>query len=302
VTAVITGQRLGACSALSNLVTRNTQRLHNHFIRLIFWSNTEIPANHSRGDLFRFNVRLASRFSAGPRDIIMAHSKVISLTTRTSSTTSMPPNRGSLHISRLITSSSTLCPSLQPRSMQWQLEDHRKRTLQRAIEYGGIASLMSCASTFNLPHEDFASCDPVKWWTVRQAQFPNLWRLARDLMSIPGACLRSQPRSDVHRIAQALLSLSSASSPAGATQSPFGMHVSSQRPSALSCSSSSASGLLVRPYLRSLGSYRAHVLFLLKKYLPCPVRSRNGPSRNRCRTVRGSDLSLDGRQLDGRCR
>lgn len=39
---------------------------------------------------------------------------------------------------------------------------------------------------FLLPREDFGSCDPVQWWFARKAQFPNLFRFARDLLTIPG--------------------------------------------------------------------------------------------------------------------
>jgi hypothetical protein len=39
---------------------------------------------------------------------------------------------------------------------------------------------------FKLPHEDFDTCRPLKWWVGRQAQFPNLYCLARDLFTIPG--------------------------------------------------------------------------------------------------------------------
>lgn len=34
--------------------------------------------------------------------------------------------------------------------------------------------------------EDWRTCNPVQWWASRAAQFPNLSRLARDLLSIPG--------------------------------------------------------------------------------------------------------------------
>jgi hypothetical protein len=37
-----------------------------------------------------------------------------------------------------------------------------------------------------LPREDFKTCDPVQWWFARKAQFPNLFRLARDILTIPG--------------------------------------------------------------------------------------------------------------------
>lgn len=34
--------------------------------------------------------------------------------------------------------------------------------------------------------EDFDSCDPFEWWLGRRAQFPRLYRLATDVLSIPG--------------------------------------------------------------------------------------------------------------------
>ena len=39
---------------------------------------------------------------------------------------------------------------------------------------------------FKLPREDFDTCRPLEWWVGWRAQFPNLYRLARDLISIPG--------------------------------------------------------------------------------------------------------------------
>jgi hypothetical protein len=39
---------------------------------------------------------------------------------------------------------------------------------------------------FKLPQENFDTCDPIQWWAGRRAQFPNLSRLARDILSIPG--------------------------------------------------------------------------------------------------------------------
>ncbi len=39
---------------------------------------------------------------------------------------------------------------------------------------------------FNLPQEDFGSCSPVKWWFNKRGEFPNLFHLARDILSIPG--------------------------------------------------------------------------------------------------------------------
>lgn len=42
---------------------------------------------------------------------------------------------------------------------------------------------------FKLPRENFNSCDPIEWWISRRAQFPNLYRLACDVLSIPGEFL-----------------------------------------------------------------------------------------------------------------
>jgi hypothetical protein len=39
---------------------------------------------------------------------------------------------------------------------------------------------------FKLPHENFDTCDPLQWWAGWRSQFPNLSRLARDILSIPG--------------------------------------------------------------------------------------------------------------------
>ena len=39
---------------------------------------------------------------------------------------------------------------------------------------------------WNLPQEDFDTCDPLQWWHGRRAQFPQLYRLVRDIFSIPG--------------------------------------------------------------------------------------------------------------------
>jgi hypothetical protein len=39
---------------------------------------------------------------------------------------------------------------------------------------------------FKLPAEDFDACNPIHWWMGRRAQFPNLFRLALDILSIPG--------------------------------------------------------------------------------------------------------------------
>ena len=42
---------------------------------------------------------------------------------------------------------------------------------------------------WSLPQEDIESCDPLHWWYGRRVQFPNLYRLVRDIFSIPGMLL-----------------------------------------------------------------------------------------------------------------
>jgi hypothetical protein len=44
-----------------------------------------------------------------------------------------------------------------------------------------------------LPQEDFDLCDPIQWWAGHRAQFPNLSRLAHDILSIPGEYLLYVP-------------------------------------------------------------------------------------------------------------
>jgi hypothetical protein len=39
---------------------------------------------------------------------------------------------------------------------------------------------------WSLPQEDFETIDPLQWWLGRRVQFPQLYRLARDIFSIPG--------------------------------------------------------------------------------------------------------------------
>lgn len=39
---------------------------------------------------------------------------------------------------------------------------------------------------YSLSHEDFNTCDPVQWWFAHKAQFPNLFHLAHDILTIPG--------------------------------------------------------------------------------------------------------------------
>lgn len=51
------------------------------------------------------------------------------------------------------------------------------------------AAIDELTEFWSLPQEDFQSCDPVRWWYGRRAQFPKLYHLARDILSIPGIFL-----------------------------------------------------------------------------------------------------------------
>jgi len=48
------------------------------------------------------------------------------------------------------------------------------------------AAIDELSEFWNLPQEDFERCNPVHWWYGRRAQFPKLYCLARDILSIPG--------------------------------------------------------------------------------------------------------------------
>jgi hypothetical protein len=45
------------------------------------------------------------------------------------------------------------------------------------------------AEYFKLQREDWDAVNPLQWWVERRAQFPCLYKLARDLLTIPGKCL-----------------------------------------------------------------------------------------------------------------
>lgn len=48
------------------------------------------------------------------------------------------------------------------------------------------AALNELDEYFRMPRQEFSSCNPVQWWYTHRFQFPNLYRLARDILSIPG--------------------------------------------------------------------------------------------------------------------
>jgi hypothetical protein len=48
------------------------------------------------------------------------------------------------------------------------------------------ASINELEKYFKLPTEDFDACGPIRWWVGQRAQFLKLFRLACDILCIPG--------------------------------------------------------------------------------------------------------------------
>jgi hypothetical protein len=92
---------------------------------------------------------------------------------------------------------------------------------------------------FKLPREDFDTCKPLQWWVSRQAQFPGLYSLARDLLTIPGTYSFFQHNLFLCTTCQVLLLQSSEFSQGAAIQFHCGVQVFNHIPSAPSCLSSS---------------------------------------------------------------
>jgi len=94
---------------------------------------------------------------------------------------------------------------------------------------------------FKLPAEDLDACDPIRWWFGRRAQFPNLFRMARDILCIPGMYSVSLGPG-LQRLlmyVQVLQSLSKGSSPVVVTQYPSGVQAYAPTLFALLCLSRS---------------------------------------------------------------
>jgi hypothetical protein len=91
---------------------------------------------------------------------------------------------------------------------------------------------------FKLPAEDFDACNPIHWWVGWQAQFPNLFCLACDILCIPGEsflCSSIVTSSDVCLHLQVLLSPLKESSQVAGIPSPSVVLVFTLTPFVFSC-------------------------------------------------------------------
>lgn len=112
---------------------------------------------------------------------------------------------------------------------------------------------------FKLPTEDFDSCHPIHWWIGRRAQFPNLFCMARDMLSIPGelylSLIQAACRVNIQYL-QVQLSPLREYSQVVATRSPSGVLAFVPTPFVRLCLSRSSCTLPVRelmpPYVDEL--------------------------------------------------
>jgi hypothetical protein len=68
-----------------------------------------------------------------------------------------------------------------------------------------IGSINELEEYFKLRVEDFESCNPIRWWVGRRSQFPRLYRLARDILCIPGESINNKIMHNYSSIAASAL-------------------------------------------------------------------------------------------------
>ena len=121
------------------------------------------------------------------------------------------------------------------------------------------ASINELEEYFKLPAEDFDACHPIRWWFGRRAQFPNLFRMACDILCIPGKYPVSSVLQYFLIYVQVLQLPLKGSSRVVATQYPSGVLASVPTPFVHLCLSRSgytlrASKLMLLSTVNSLGS------------------------------------------------
>ena len=87
--------------------------------------------------------------------------------------------------------SSILAPPLVPSPSQSTSSTlgSSKKSFTARYRQKDMPAVNELEEYFKLPLEDFDACDPmipIRWWVSRRAQFPNLYRLACDILCIPG--------------------------------------------------------------------------------------------------------------------
>ena len=78
------------------------------------------------------------------------------------------------------TSSQTITPSQQ------NVSGSPQKCFTSRYRNKSKASINELEEYWKLPIEDFETCNPIQWWMGRRAQFPRLFKLARDILCIPG--------------------------------------------------------------------------------------------------------------------
>ncbi|KAJ6482727.1 ergosterol biosynthesis ERG4/ERG24 family-domain-containing protein [Mycena sanguinolenta] len=65
----------------------------------------------------------------------------------------------------------------------------QKPNFTRRYQQSGRQPVDEIDTFIKLAQEDFENCDPIAWWYARRFQFPRLYRLARDVLAIPGSAV-----------------------------------------------------------------------------------------------------------------
>ena len=78
------------------------------------------------------------------------------------------------------TSSQTITPSQQ------NVSGSPQKCFTSRYRNKSKASINELEEYWKLPIEDFKTYNPIQWWMGRRAQFPKLFKLARDILCIPG--------------------------------------------------------------------------------------------------------------------
>ena len=81
---------------------------------------------------------------------------------------------------------------ITPSSSQQSLSGSPQKCFTSRYRNKSKASVNELEEYWKLPIEDFETCNPIQWWMGRRAQFPKLFKLACDILCIPGAYSNSR--------------------------------------------------------------------------------------------------------------